>query len=52
MILQEPEELGLERRGELGDLVQEQGASVRDLHQSALGGAGVGEGTLLVPEEF
>ena len=51
-VLDEAEEFGLSRGGKVGDLVQEQRALVRQLHQPALGLARVREGASLVPEEL
>src|SRR3989449_10828212 len=50
--LQEVEQLRLQLRAEVGDFVEEQRAPVRDLDQPTLGLPRIGEGTLLVSEQF
>ena len=50
--LQHPQQLGLNCRGQLAHLVQEQGAAVGQLHQSSLVPHAAGEGPALVAEQF
>jgi hypothetical protein len=52
VVLQEAEELDLEGRRQLADLVEEEGAAVRRLDAAAALGVGAGEGALLVAEEL
>ena len=47
-----PQQLGLQGRGQVTDLVQEQGAAVGQFQQAPLAGHGVGEGALLVAEHL
>src|SRR6185503_3671303 len=51
-LLERAEELRLERRGHVADLVQEHRPVVRELEQALLLGLGVGEGALLMAEEL
>src|SRR4030095_11873610 len=51
-LLQRPEELRLQRRGELADLVEEAGSAGGGLEQPAAGRDRSGEGTALVPEQL
>ena len=51
-LLERREELGLERRGEQADLVEEQRAAMRELKEAGLGLARVGERALLVAEQL
>ena len=52
VVLQEAEELGLEARGDLRDLVEEQGAAVGGLDPAGLVLDRAGEGAAGVPEEL
>src|SRR6266545_4743290 len=49
-LLERPKELHLQPHGQLGDLVEEERAVIRHLHETGLGAHGPGEGTLLVAE--
>src|SRR4029453_4700654 len=51
-LLKHPQELDLERRRELRDLVEEQGPAMRGLHETGLGPNRSGERALLVSEEL
>ena len=51
-VLEDGEELALERSGQQSDLVEEQSAEVRRLDQPRFGLTSVGEGAALVAEEF
>ena len=51
-ILQHAQELHLERRAHLGDLVEEDGAAVRELEQAGARPGGAGEGAALVAEHL
>ncbi len=51
-LLDDPQELCLDRGGDVADLVQEQGAAVGLLQEPLLGGDGAGEGTAHVAEEL
>src|SRR6185312_6356130 len=50
--LEDAQELRLHLQGELGDLVEEEGAAVGHLEQAGLGLDGASEGAALVPEEL
>ena len=50
--LERPEQLGLQLERQGADLVEEQGAAVRQLEQARLGGDRAGEGALLVAEQL
>src|SRR5690606_12485653 len=50
--LEHPEELRLDARAEVADLVEEEGAAVGELEQPSLRGLRVGEGAALVAEEL
>ena len=52
MLLQRSQELNLEERGHLADLIQEYGPSRRELKNSNPRLRGAGKGPRLVPEEF
>src|SRR5581483_9886160 len=52
LLLQEAEDLRLEPRREVADLVEEDRAAVRDLEEALLLRDGVREGALLVAEEL
>ena len=52
LLLQEPQQLGLERRHHLGDFVEEHRAAVGALQQAALLQPGVGERATLVTEQL
>src|SRR6185436_15480508 len=52
LLLEGAEELRLGRKAHLPDLVEEEGASVRQLHQPLLHALRVGECALLVAEEL
>ena len=52
LLLEEVEELRLHLVGELGDLVQEEGAAVGGLREAGLRAHGAGEGALHVAEEL
>jgi len=52
MILEDAQKLGLEQWRELADLVEKQRAAVGHLEQPLLHGLGVGEGALLMAEQF
>src|SRR6185369_7876459 len=52
LLLDHLEKLALQRRRDVTDLVEEQGAAVGRLEQAGAGGLGVGEGALLVAEEL
>ncbi|OFV86925.1 MAG: hypothetical protein A2V74_06565 [Acidobacteria bacterium RBG_16_70_10] len=51
-LLDDPQELGLQRGGEVLELVEIQGAPGRHLDLARLGLSGVGEGPPLVPEQL
>ena len=51
-ILQDVQELGLQRQGHLADLVEEDGAAVGELELAELALVGAGEGAALVAEEL
>src|SRR6185369_6402400 len=52
LLLDHLEKLALQRRRDVTDLVEEQGAAVGRLEQAGAGGLGVGEGALFVAEEL
>ncbi len=52
LLLNEPQDLGLQGERQVPDLVQKQGAPLGHLDPPELPGAGPGEGPLLVAEEF
>ncbi len=52
LLLQHPQQLGLQRRADVADLVEKQGPLVRLLDQAALGRHRAGEGPLDVAEEL
>ena len=52
LVLEDAQELGLERRRHVADLVQEQGAAVGDLELAAAGRSRAGEGPALVAEQL
>ena len=52
LLLQEPEDLALEHRRHVADLVEEEGPAVALLELADPGGDGPGEGALLVAEEL
>jgi len=52
LVLQHPEELRLERRPDVADLVKEHGPPVGDLELAALLLVGAGEGAPLVAEQL
>ena len=51
-VLEDGEELGLDRFGQQADLVEEERAPVRGVKEAGLGVAGVGEGAPLVAEQL
>ena len=51
-VLQDVQELGLQRQGHLADLVEEDGAAVGELELAGLALVGAGEGAALVAEEL
>src|SRR5690606_37917712 len=51
-VLQDPQELRLERKRHLRDLVQEEGAAIRELEASGSRPGRPGEGALLVAEDL
>ena len=51
-LLQDAQQLGLERERQLADLVEEQGAAVGLLEQAGLARDGAGEGAALVAEQL
>lgn len=50
--LEGPEELRLKLHGHGRDLIEEQGATVRQLEEAGLGGNGAGKGPLLMAEQL
>ncbi len=52
MLLEDAEQLGLGLQGELGDLVQEEGAAVGQLEAADAPGEGAGEGAFFMAEEL
>src|SRR5262245_32455299 len=52
MVLDDGEQLALQRGRQEPDLVEEHRAAVRGLHETVLGGGSVREGPALVAEEF
>ena len=51
-ILQDPEQPGLKGDAHLTNLIEEKGAAFGKFYQAFLAGLGVGEGALLVAEQF
>ena len=52
LMLQHPQQLGLQRRAHLADLIQEERALVGFFQQAFLGGLGIGEGAFLIAKQF
>jgi hypothetical protein len=52
-VLDGAQQLGLEIQGEVADLIQQQGAAVRQFKEAGLtAGAGAGEGALIIAEQL
>ena len=52
LLLQNPEQLGLQVQRQLADFIEKRGAPVGRLYQAHLGVGGAGEGSLDMPEQF
>ncbi len=52
LVIEDAEELGLEKRGQLANFIEEEGAAVGDFKETAFEAAGIGEGAFFVAEEF